>query len=208
VAALGVSYEQLHLSSCFASNADQCVSSETRYPVLYVACTAGRLIVGFDVLQELQAVKGKVEQLTAERDKALSENVIVRQQRNCHADHAQLLVKENKRLLSQLQALRLQQSQATAALQSSMEKQACTKQQDGRKPAASTVKMRTSEGMISREDDGDSQTSVQGFDGHDIKNALHKKPFDLSKGSRHKQHVSSNAIVKQAQQMRAASRTN
>ncbi len=146
-------------------------------------------------------MKGKVEELTAERDKALSEHVIVRQQRDCHADHAQLLVKESKRLQSQLQALQLQQSQAAAALQSSMEKQ------DGRKPAGSTVKMKTSEGMVPRECDGDSQTSVKGFDGHDVKNALHKKPFDLSKGSRHKQDVSSKAILKQAQQMRAASRT-
>jgi len=153
-------------------------------------------------------MRGKVEELTAERDKAMSEHVIVRQQRDCHADHAQLLVKESKRLQSQLQALRLQQSQATAALQSSMEKQACTKQQDGRKPAGSTGKMNASEGIVPREDNGDRQGSVKGFDGHDIKNSLHEKPFDLSKGSRQKQGVSSNAILKQAQQMRAASQTN
>ncbi|DBA94111.1 hypothetical protein WJX77_004328 [Trebouxia sp. C0004] len=159
-------------------------------------------------IEELQAVKGKVEQLTSERDKALSENVIVRQQRSCHADHAQLLIKENKRLLLQLQALRQQHSEATAALQSSMEKQVCTKQQDGRKPAGSTVKMTTFEGMVPREEDGDCQTYAKGFDGHDIRNVLHKKPFDLSKGSRNKQDVSSNAILKKAQQMRAASRTN
>ncbi len=152
-------------------------------------------------------MKGKVEELTAERDKAMSEHVVVRQQRDCHADHAQLLVKESKRLQSQLQALRLQQSQAADAVQSSMEKQGCTKQQDGRKPAGSTVKMKTSEGMVPREDNGDNQTSGKGFDGHDIKNALHKKPFDLSKGGRHTQDVSSKAILKQAQQMRAASRT-
>ncbi|DBA71733.1 TPA: hypothetical protein ACH3X2_011007 [Trebouxia sp. C0005] len=159
-------------------------------------------------IEELQAVKGKVEELTAERDKAMSEHVIVRQQRDCHADHAQLLVKEIKRLQSQLQALQLQQSQAAAALQSSMEKQPCRKQQGGRKPAGGAVEMKTSEGTVPKEDDGDSQTSVKSFDGRDVKNALHKKPFDLSKGSRHKQDVSSNAILKQAQQLRAASRTN
>ena len=174
-----------------------------------IACVAGRPKPehGLHWLQELQAVKGKVEELTAERDKAMSEHVVVRQQRDCHADHAQLLVKESKRLQSQLQALRLQQSQAADAVQSSMEKQGCTKQQDGRKPAGSTVKMKTSEGMVPREDNGDNQTSGKGFDGHDIKNALHKKPFDMSKGGRHTQDVSSKAILKQAQQMRAASRT-
>ncbi|KAL0030060.1 hypothetical protein WJX79_004179 [Trebouxia sp. C0005] len=116
-------------------------------------------------IEELQAVKGKVEELTAERDKAMSEH-------------------------------------------SSMEKQPCRKQQGGRKPAGGAVEMKTSEGTVPKEDDGDSQTSVKSFDGRDVKNALHKKPFDLSKGSRHKQDVSSNAILKQAQQLRAASRTN
>ncbi len=147
-------------------------------------------------------MKGKVEELTAERDKAMSEHVIVQQQRDCHANHAQLLVKETKRLQSQLHALQLQHSKAAAAVQSSMDKL------DGKKPAGGTVKMKPSEGMVPREDDGDSQTSVKGFNGHDIKNALHKKPFDLSKGSRHKQDVSTKAILNQAQQMRAASQTN
>ena len=179
-----------------------CVSSQSD-TLSWIACTAGRPKPehGLQWLQELQAVKGKVEELTAERDKAMSKHVIVQQQRDCHADHAQLLVKECKRLRSQLQALQLQSSQAGAALQSSMEKQ------DGRKPADSTVKMKTSERMVPREDDSNSQTPVKGFDGHDVKNALHKKPFDLSNGSRHKPDVSSTAILKQAQQMRAASRT-
>ena len=151
-------------------------------------------------------MKGKVEQLTAERDVALSENVIVRQQRDCHADHAQLLVKENKRLVSQLQALRLQQSQ-TAAVQhvDSVERQACMKQQEDRQRAAKTGHLnKTTDTEASTNSGRDSQALCKSFHGSDVKNLLHRKPFDLSKGSVRKEHISSKAILMQAQQLRVA----
>ena len=157
-------------------------------------------------LQELQAVKGKVEQLTAERDVALSENVIVRQQRDCHADHAQLLVKENKRLVSQLQALRLQLSQSAAVQHvNSIKSQACTKQQENRRIATKTGYLNQVTDAEASENSGrDEQALCKSFHGNDVKNRLHRKPFDLSKGSVRKEHISSKAILMQAQQLRVA----
>ena len=142
--------------------------------------------------QELQAVKGKVEQLTAERDKALSENVIVRQQRDCHADHAQLLVKENRRLVSQLHAIRLQPSQAAA---NSAPKTHCQKQQrtEPPVPAASIPKPQPEDSAADL-----CSTSAKRSPAH----VLHKKPFDLTKGSAPKHVASLNNVLMQAQKAR------
>jgi len=157
------------------------------------------------LLQELQAVKGKVEQLTGERDRALLENMIVKQQRDCHADHAQLLVKENKRLLSQMQALRVQQAQTTA-VQPSAEKQGCQKQHRSRQSETHTVSP-SQDSDCKADDQGVSQRSAKAFDGNDVKNVSLKKPFDLSKGCLRKESVSSKVVLMQAQQIRAAGRT-
>lgn len=153
----------------------------------------------------MQAVKGKVEQLTGERDKALSEHVIVQQQRDCHADHAQLLVKENKRLVLQLQALRLQQIQAStaAAAELKLEKQAYAKQHSKQNATGSRKQDAQNENPCV------SQKSLHVFAANDVQNVLHrKKPFDLSKCTLRKDSVSSKAVLMQAQQIRAAGRTN
>ena len=160
----------------------------------------------------MQAVKGKVEQLTGERDKALSEHVIVQQQRDCHADHAQLLVKENKRLVLQLQALRLQQIQAStaaaataaaAAAELKLEKQAYAKQHTKQKATGSRKQDAQNENPCV------SQKSAHVFAANDVQNVLHrKKPFDLSKCTLRKDSVSSKAVLMQAQQIRAAGKAN
>ena len=157
----------------------------------------------------MQAVKGKVEQLTGERDKALSEHVIVQQQRDCHADHAQLLVKENKRLVLQLQALRLQQIQestaaaAAAAAELKLEKQAYAKQHTKQNVTGSRKQDAQNENACV------SQKSAHVFAANDVQNVLHrKKPFDLSKCTLRKDSMSSKAVLMQAQQIRAAGRTN
>lgn len=151
------------------------------------------------LLQELQAVKGKVEQLTAERDAALSESVIVRQQRNCHADHAQLLVNENKRLSMQLQMLRTQQP--------------CSEQSSAEKLTPKVKASMQTKPVLGSTQTGtvNENTAQRGgkhsFDGSNIKNVLHKKPFDLSKGSAQQPNKASNTILAQAQQIRAAAWT-
>ena len=158
-------------------------------------------------VQELQAVKGKVEQLTAERDKALSDSVVVQQQRNCHADHAQLLVKENKRLTMQLQQVRLQQSQASSSFaQSGMEQPTQQENQTSKAgkrlapscTAPSNKQSLASHGAVTVKSD------KKQFAGYDVKNVLHKNPFDLSKGCAQQSSKSSQAILKKAQEVRAA----
>ena len=146
-------------------------------------------------------MKGKVEQLTAEKDNAVSESVIVRQQRNCHADHAQLLVKENKRLMTQLHALKVQQAQQQCAQQADAEKSdqtsdTCLKT----RPKVAAARQDQSMG----DEGGARGTGRKRFDGSNISNVLHPKAFDLSKNSMQQAHKSSKAILLQAQQIRAA----
>ena len=141
-----------------------------------------------------------MEQLTAERDKALSESVIVQQQRDCHADHAQLLVKENKRLFTQLQTLRLQQSQPDAAnlkVVSSSQQRKTDMQSKQRVPASRKTQGIAADLPITE------KSRNKHFDGIDMKNVLHKKPFDLSKGSMQKAKSNPQSILIQAQQIRA-----
>ena len=150
--------------------------------------------------QELQAVKGKVEQLTAERDRALSESVTVQQQRDCHADHAQLLVKENRRLSTQLQMLRLQQSQPDAAQLkgvSSLQHSKTDLQSKHRVPES-----RQSQGVAASLPIIEKSRDKH-FDGNDSINILHKRPFDLSKGIMQKAKTNRQAVLMQAQQIRA-----
>ena len=155
------------------------------------------------VLQELQAVKGKVEELTCERDKACSESVIVRQQRDCHADHAQLLVKENKRLLSQLQALKAQQAQTAVA----------SAQQEAKLSASSSAKTSVIANISKQEQQAQpvgKEKSIRrvepDFTGQDVQNMLHDKPFDLSMKVLPKQRTDAQAVLQQAQQIRVAKR--
>lgn len=154
--------------------------------------------------QELQAVKGKVEQLTAERDRARSESVTVQQQRDCHADHAQLLVKENRRLSTQLQMLRLQQSQPGTARLSVVTPAQQSKADMQSKPRAAASRQK--QGIADVEPAKEKSRSKH-FNGSNVKNVMHKKPFDLSKGSMPQGRHSSQAVLMQAQQLRAELRT-
>ena len=161
------------------------------------------LVIHVAVMQELQAVKGKVEELTCERDKACSESVIVRQQRDCHADHAQLLVKENKRLLGQLQALKVQQAQMSVA----------AAQQEAKLSASSSAKSSVVANVSKQEQQAQSvgkEKSIRriepDFTGEDVQNVLHDKPFDLSLKVLPKQRTDAQAVLQQAQQIRAAKR--
>ena len=70
-------------------------------------------------LQELERVKTRAETLTAENESLLAENTIVAKQRQCHAEHAQLLIRENQRLSQQVQALKA--ARAVELLQASRE---------------------------------------------------------------------------------------
>ena len=149
-------------------------------------------------VQELQAVKGKVEQLTAERDAALSDLVTVRQQRDCHADHAQLLVKENKRLSTQLQMLRVQQSQPDTVqldVVSPLQPKRTGMQCKQRTMASCQTQSISAETSSTR-------NSKKHFDGSNVRNVLHNKPFDLSKGSVQQTNNSSQTVLMQAQQLR------
>lgn len=159
-----------------------------------------------------------MEQLTAERDKALSESVTVRQQRDCHADHAQLLVKENKRLSTQLQTLRLQHSQPGAEqldAASSSQHSRTDMQSKQKLPAAHHTQSTSADAPITQKNgnkqfDGSDVKNVlhkKQFDGSDVKNVLHKKPFDLSKGSMQQPKKRSQTVLMQAQQIRAEART-
>lgn len=144
-----------------------------------------------------------MEQLTAERDKARSESVTVQQQRDCHADHAQLLVKENRRLSAQLQTLRLQQSQPGPA-QLSVRTSSQHSKADMQSKAGVAASQQT-QGIAAALPVEDKSRSKH-FNGSDVKNVLHKKPFDLSKGSMPQARHSSQAVLMQAQQIRAESR--
>ena len=147
-------------------------------------------------LQELQAVKGKVEELTDERDKACLESVITRQQRDCHAEHAQLLVRENKRLFNQLQALKLQQEhavEASAKLNRAL-------QINENSPKGRTIAQVNCKRVQSKS----AQTSQNEFFGQNVQNVLHSRPFDLSMKSSSRQDKRAQAVVRQAQQIRAA----
>lgn len=150
-------------------------------------------------VQELQAVKGKVEQLTAERDAARSDIVTVRQQRDCHADHAQLLVKENKRLSTQLQMLRLQQGQPDAVQLDAVSPLQPKKigMQCKRRTVASCQTQSVSAEPPSV------HNRKKHFDGSNVRNVLHNKPFDLSKGSMQQASNNLQAVLMQAQQLRA-----
>lgn len=150
-------------------------------------------------------MKGKVEQLTAEKDKALSESVIVRQQRNCHADHAQLLVKENKRLMAQLQSLKVQQAHLQSAEQANAEKGA-QKCETGMKTRPKLAAVSQNQGASGDERVARGSSKKKRFDGIDVQNSLHTKPFDLSKGSTQQGNKSSKAILMQAQHILAAAR--
>lgn len=146
-----------------------------------------------------------MEQLTAERDKARAESVTVQQQRDCHADHAQLLLKENRRLSSQLQTLRLQQSQPGTAQLSVATSPQQSKADKLSKPRVAAS--RQTQGIAAAEPVKEKSRS-RPFDGSDVKNVLHKKPFDLSKGSMQQARHSSQAVLMQAQRMRAESQTS
>ena len=145
-----------------------------------------------------------MEQLTAERDKARSESVTVQQQRDCHADHAQLLVKENKRLFTQLQTLRLQQSQPDAA-----KLKVISSSQHSKKDMQSKPKVPSSRQTpgVAAELPNTEKGRNKHFDGSDVKNVLHKRPFDLSKGSIQNVRSNQQAVLIHAQQLRAELRT-
>lgn len=141
-----------------------------------------------------------MEQLTAERDRALSESATVQQQRDCHADHAQLLVKENRRLSTQLQMLRLQQSQPDAAQLkgvSSLHHSKTDLQSKHRVPESRQTQGVAASLHVTQ------KSRNKGFNGSDSKNVLHKRPFDLSKGSMQKAKNNPQAVLMQAQQIRA-----
>lgn len=153
-------------------------------------------------MQELEAVKGKVEQLTAERDKAMAENVLVRQQRDCHSDHAQLLTRDNKRLLTQLQALRSEESarelklalrEAKAASQTSVRDSS-----NHSTPCESPVAFGTCQGKQAKVAN---ITAERSFKGHDIKNTVHKEPFNLSK-TVVQRPTNSQSVLKRVRQLR------
>lgn len=149
-------------------------------------------------MQELEAVKGKVEQLTAERDKALADSVILCQQRDCHADHAQLLTRDNKRLTTQLQAMRLEQSNRDTRPQTDIGSTTTSVGSKPRKLCSDPARPSTmaSESVSSKQQ--------RPFKGGDIKNTLHKAPFNLSKGI-YNEPSSTNpqTLLKQVQQLRA-----
>lgn len=157
----------------------------------------------FTTVQELQAVKGKVEQLTAERDAALSDIVTMRQQRDCHADHAQLLVKENKRLSTQLQMLRLQQFQPDAVQLS--EVSPLRPRRTGMQCEQKTLTSCQTQSMSANPHT--THNRKKRFDGSNVRNVLHNKPFDLSKGSMQQPTNISKTVLLQAQQLRAETRT-
>lgn len=170
-----------------------------RDPFVAQHCSAFSYAETWTTVQELQAVKGKVEQLTAERDAALSDIVTVRQQRDCHADHAQLLVKENKRVSTQLQMLRLQHSQPEAVqlkIVSPLQPKGTGMQCKQRTLASCQTQ------SVSAESPSIHNRKKQ-FDGSNARNVLHNKPFNLSKGSMKGASNSSQTVLMQAQQLRA-----
>lgn len=159
-------------------------------------------------MQELEAVKGKVEQLTGERDKAMAENVMVRQQRDCHANHCQLLTRDNKRLHTQLQTLRAEKS-ATEPLLVSTESRPVYSN-IGKKSRAQTGRL-SGGAQPADANQGNAAKSAnsnpsRSFKGEDVQNTLHKDPFDLSKriGKMSKTKFDSKSVLEQVQQLRSA----
>ena len=152
-------------------------------------------------MQELEAVKGKVEQLTAERDKAMAENFIARQQRDCHADHAQLLTRDNKRLLTQLQALRSEGSARELKLAKAIP-QASLRDLTTHNRASESKRQGTSGTHEGKQLKVASNAAERTFKGEDIKNTLHKEPFNLSRTISTKSKINSQRVLEQVQQLR------
>lgn len=154
-------------------------------------------------MQEIEAVKGKVEQLTAERDKAMADHVIACQQRDCHANHANLLTRDNKRLFTQLQA----QQQEHLSIQRRLQRLKA-------KPADSSGNVRdaarSAHHKAKAQDEKEQSAACadahdkRSFEGKDIGNVPGRQPFDLSKRIFKPAVPSSKTVLQQAQQLRLA----